>query len=135
MEYQLRCHLWPRIVRKQLNFQIYKQKVSLKKVFRNINREIFIYYEVSIIYRHIFDYNCKISNIWYCFLHICSWGISYFYIDKLQPTSLAYYRSQLFCNWILNSPCESSNPMALLKRSFLRQWIPPYPSQLIRCPQ
>ena len=104
MEYQLRYHLWPIIVRKQLNFQIYKQKISSKKIVRNINWESFIYSEVRIRYCDIFDYNCKISNTWYCFLHICSWGIHYFYIDKLQPTSLVYHSSQLFSNWILNSP-------------------------------
>ena len=110
LEYQPRYHLWPRIVRKQLNFQIYKQKISWKKIVRNIDRESSKYYEVRIRYCDIFDYNYKISNIWYCFLHICSWGICYFYIDKLQPTSLVYHSSQLFSNWILIFPRESSNP-------------------------
>ena len=104
-------HLRPRIVKKQLSFQIYKQKISWKEIARNINRESFIYYEVRIRYCDIFNYNYKISNIWYCFLHICCWGICYFYIDKLQPASLVCHSSQLFSNWILNSPRKSSNPM------------------------
>ena len=79
IEYQLRYHLWLRIVRTRCC--------------------------------DIFDYNYKIPNSWYCFLHICSWGICYFYIDKLQPTSLVYQSSQLFFIWILNSPRESSIPM------------------------
>ena len=84
--------------KKTTNFQIYKQKISWKKIVRNINRESFIYYEVRIRYWDICDYNYKISNIWFCFLHICSWGICYVYIDKLQPTSLVYHNSQLFSN-------------------------------------
>ena len=55
-EYQLRYHLWLRIV--------------------------------GIRCCDIFDHNYKIPNSWYCFLHICCCGICYFYIDKLQPTSL-----------------------------------------------
>ena len=90
---------------------MYNQKISWKEIVRNNNRESFICYEVRIRYCDVFDYNYKISNIWNCFLHICSWGICSFYIDKLQPTSLVYHSSQLFSNWILNSPCESSNPM------------------------
>ena len=134
MEYQLRYHLWPIIVRKQLNFQIYKQKISSKKIVRNINWESFIYSEVRIRYCDIFDYNCKISNTWYCFLHICSWGIHYFYIDKLQPTSLVYHSSQLFSNWILNSPRESSNLMTPFEEELPATMNSPIPSPIDKMP-
>ena len=70
---------------------------------RNINRESFIYIHS--------DYNYKISKIWFCFLHICSWGICYFYIDKLLPNSPICHSSHLFSNWILNFPREFSNSM------------------------
>ena len=97
--------------KKTTKFSNLQTNISWNKIDRNINCESFMYYEVRIRYFDIFEHNYKISNIWHWFLHICSWGICYTYTDKLQPTSLVYHSSQLFSNWILNSPRESSNLM------------------------
>ena len=116
--------------KKTTKFSNLQTNISWNKIDRNINCESFMYYEVRIRYFDIFEHNYKISNIWYWFLHICSWGICYTYTDKLQPTSLVYHSSQLFSNWISIPPVNPPTPWLLLRRSFLQQWIPPYPSQM-----
>ena len=40
IEYQLRSHLWPRIVRKQLNFQIFKQIYLERKLIETLTAKV-----------------------------------------------------------------------------------------------